>query len=216
MQTLTQFWASLLNSSGAREKPMINYPFFWHPPAAVSTGAGEKSRHAWASGECQTPEGQAPGPRTFAPATELRLLRQPPVRWPATRQFSTLVKGHNTQHPDLDITLYPRKPPCNLTDMRHALTVTYKGTYSHRNIFTSMVWSIDSKTELLLLSLLWFIAGLSPCQPHRVTSGLFIRSNLIHVEYNTKPAHFTNEKTYNHNPKVSPYGIALVTNGKFS
>ena len=48
---------------------------------------------------------------------------------------------------------------------------------------------------------------------HRVTSGLFTRSNLILVEYNTKHAHNTNV-TYKHNPKVSPFGIALVKNGK--
>ena len=54
-----------------------------------------------------------------------------------------------------------------------------------------------------------------PRQPHRVTSGLFTKSNLTQVEHNTKHAHFTSlRKTYKHNPKVSPFGIALVKNGK--
>ena len=52
-----------------------------------------------------------------------------------------------------------------------------------------------SVPELLLL----FIEGLylQPSQPHRVTSGLFTKSNLTEVEYNTKHAHFTNVKHIN-------------------
>ena len=42
-----------------------------------------------------------------------------------------------------------------------------------------------------------FIEGLQPSQPHRVTSGLFTKSNLTQVEYNTKHAHFKNVKHIN-------------------
>ena len=52
-----------------------------------------------------------------------------------------------------------------------------------------------------------FIEGLQPNQPHKVTSGFFTKSSLIEVEYNTKHAHLTNLK---HNPKVRPFGIALI------
>ena len=52
---------------------------------------------------------------------------------------------------------------------------------------------------------------LYPRQPHRVTPGLFNQTNLTSVEYNTKHAHLTNVK---HNPKVSPFGIALIKNEK--
>ena len=58
-----------------------------------------------------------------------------------------------------------------------------------------------------------FLEG-SVNQPHRVTSGLFTKSNLIviPVEYNTKHADYTNVKHNNtlHNPKVSPFGNAIV------
>ena len=47
-----------------------------------------------------------------------------------------------------------------------------------------------------------FIAGLQPRQPYRVISGL----------YKTCTLH--QHKTYEHNPKVSPFGIiALIKNG---
>ena len=44
------------------------------------------------------------------------------------------------------------------------------------------------------------------------SSGLFTSSNLTQVEYNTKHAHYNiyKRKTYKRNPKVSPFGIALV------
>ena len=51
-------------------------------------------------------------------------------------------------------------------------------------------------------------------QPHRVTSRFFTKSNLTEVEYNTKRAHSTNAQTYQHNPKVSSFGIALIKYGK--
>ena len=44
-------------------------------------------------------------------------------------------------------------------------------------------------------------------------SGLHAKSNIIQVEYNAKQAHFTKVK-HKHNPKVSPFGIALVKDGK--
>ena len=62
-----------------------------------------------------------------------------------------------------------------------------------------------------------FIEGFKPHQPHRVTSWLFTKSNLTQIEYNTKHAHFTNLKhiyIYKHNPKVSPFGNALIKNSK--
>ena len=43
-----------------------------------------------------------------------------------------------------------------------------------------------------------------------VTSGIFTKSNLTQVEYNTERARFTNVKHKKHNPKVSPFGIALI------
>ena len=45
-----------------------------------------------------------------------------------------------------------------------------------------------------------FIEGVYPRQPHRVTSGLFF------IFYKTCTLH----KTYKHNPKVNPFGIALL------
>ena len=53
-------------------------------------------------------------------------------------------------------------------------------------------------------------ACLWPSQSHRVTSGLFTKANLTEAEYNTKHAHFTNVKHNKHNPKVNPFGIALI------
>ena len=39
----------------------------------------------------------------------------------------------------------------------------------------------------------------------------FIKLNLTEVENNTIHAHFTNVKhIYKHNPKVSPFGVALI------
>ena len=41
--------------------------------------------------------------------------------------------------------------------------------------------------------------------------------DLTQVEYNTKYVHYIyKHKTYKHNPKVSPFSIALVENGKQS
>ena len=57
------------------------------------------------------------------------------------------------------------------------------------------------QTQILILFIYWRLI------PHRVTSGLFTKSNLTQVEYNKKHAHFTNVK---HHPKVSPFGIVLV------
>ena len=34
------------------------------------------------------------------------------------------------------------------------------------------------------------------------------------LKYNTKHAHFDKRKTYQHNPKVSPFGIALIKKKK--
>ena len=42
------------------------------------------------------------------------------------------------------------------------------------------------------------------------SSGLFTKSNLTQVEYNTKHAHFYNHKTYKHNTIVTPFRIAFV------
>ena len=38
--------------------------------------------------------------------------------------------------------------------------------------------------------------------------------NLVQVEYSTKHARYIKGKAYKHNPKVSPFGIALVKHGK--
>ena len=54
-----------------------------------------------------------------------------------------------------------------------------------------------------------FIEGL----PHMVTPELFTSSKLAQVEYNTNHVHYINVK-HKHNPKVRPFGIALVKNGK--
>ena len=55
------------------------------------------------------------------------------------------------------------------------------------NIVAFLYYSSTGKSTVYL-----FIEGLEPCQPHRVTSGLFAKSNLTQVEYNTKHAQFTN------------------------
>ena len=55
-----------------------------------------------------------------------------------------------------------------------------------------------------------FIEGVCPSQPHRVTSGLFTRSNPAQVVIQYKTCTVYKRKTYKHNPKVSPFGIALV------
>ena len=55
------------------------------------------------------------------------------------------------------------------------------------------------------------IEGLWPSQPHRVTSGLFTKSNLARVEYNTKHAHYISVKhTHIFRKLVFSVGIALV------
>ena len=65
-------------------------------------------------------------------------------------------------------------------------------------VLSCLVWRLVF-TSLLLrrrsyLFIYLFIEGLSPSQPHRViTSGLFTRSSLAQVEYNTKHAHYINE-----------------------
>ena len=52
---------------------------------------------------------------------------------------------------------------------------------------------------------------------NRTASHQGTKSNLAQIDYNTKHAHFTNVKhNYKHNPKVSPFGIALVKYGKSS
>ena len=48
----------------------------------------------------------------------------------------------------------------------------------------------------------------------KTIEGLFTKSNLAQVEYSTKHAHYINVK-HKHNPKASPFGIALA-NGKKS
>ena len=60
---------------------------------------------------------------------------------------------------------------------------------------------------------IYLLKAHSPGTPHRVTSGRFTKSNLAEVENNTKHARFTNVK-HKHNPKVSPFGTALIKNGK--
>ena len=77
---------------------------------------------------------------------------------------------------------------------------------------------IESPTEPMSASVgLWeSIYLLQPSQPHRViTSVLFTKSNITEVEYNAKHAQYIyiyiyKRKTYQHNPNVSPFGIALV------
>ena len=76
---------------------------------------------------------------------------------------------------------------------------------------TKLVTNISTmKMKAVNVNIIYlFIEGLQPSEPHRVTPGLFTKSNLTKVEYNTKHAHFTNVK-HKHNPKVSPFGIALI------
>ena len=47
--------------------------------------------------------------------------------------------------------------------------------------------------------------------PQGFSLNLILHRSLI---YNTKQAHFYKRTTYKHNPKVSPFGIALTNNGK--
>ena len=73
-----------------------------------------------------------------------------------------------------------------------------------------MAWSSCIISFLVCLLLFYFFEGLG--SPLRVTSGLFTSSNLTQVEYNTKHAHYTQTLNvkHKHNPKVSPFGIALI------
>ena len=52
-----------------------------------------------------------------------------------------------------------------------------------------------------------FIEGLQPSQPHTVTSGLFTKSNLTQVEYNTEHAHVKNTTHINIIRKLVPSAL---------
>ena len=57
--------------------------------------------------------------------------------------------------------------------------------------------------------IMYLMNSYSPVNRTGSPQWLFATSNFTGVEYNTKHAHFTNVKHQN-NPKVSPFGIALV------
>ena len=54
----------------------------------------------------------------------------------------------------------------------------------------------------------------SPVNRTGSPQGFSLHQIFTQVEYSTKHAHLTNCKTFKHNLKVSPFGIALIENGK--
>ena len=65
---------------------------------------------------------------------------------------------------------------------------------------------------ILILLLAYTVIAQSTAQGHlRPFQKFKFRTQF---EYNTKHAHYINFKTYKRNPKGSPFGIALVKNGK--
>ena len=142
--------------------------------------------------------------------------------------LSCASRGSNPRSSDLNsdcLTTGPRTSPFHRTrHCAHQTPLHVTHAHSARKLPASY-----SRWFIYYL----FIEGLWPRQPHRVTSGLFTRSNLTQIEYNATHAHHTNVKHINNiriaalwamvtlgiapikihnnnNNNVSPFGIALV------
>ena len=68
-----------------------------------------------------------------------------------------------------------------------------------------------TQTVLLSQGLFYLLKAYSPVNRTESPQGFFTSSNSIQVEYNTN---MHKRKTYKQNPKVSPFGIALVKKKK--
>ena len=86
--------------------------------------------------------------------------------------------------------------------------------YVHKVTFTSLSLPLVTKYNIWSRcrnhKIIYWLTECLKHQLHRVTSTLFTSSNRTQVECNTKHAYYTDVKHINNNPKVSPFGIALV------